>query len=283
MRKATQLAKTTIDEVFRRYQDVKIGFVEPVYWQTLRTTYERTLEDIVGLAKSQFTRSQIRILEVGAFCGVVVTALRAVDDRFDVTAWDLPLFQNDEALAGHYRHMGIHSASGNLAQLPFEFSTGAFDIIICCEVVEHLNFNPLPLFCEFNRLLKEDGILYVGTPNQANIVKRLLLVQGKSIHSPIQHLVWQLDPTATFSVGLHWREYTAKELRQILDLTGFKVLQSYYCHTNECRNPNVLRRLLVHWMYACFPSFLPSQVVVGIKKASCDVNTLKAKRDGISS
>lgn len=266
---------TVIEDVRREYQNLKIGFATSNYWKTLWTTYARTVRDINELAESHFTgRGKIRILEVGAFCGAVSTALRRTSDRFEVTAWDLPLFMEDKALLAHYRQMGIHSASGNLSSLPLDFQAEAFDIIICCEVIEHLNFNPLPVFCEFNRLLKAEGVLYIGTPNQANIVKRLMLARGGSIHNPVQHLVWQLDPKGSMSVGLHWREYTAAELVQIIQLTGFRLLKSYYCHTNECRNPNLPRRILVRLMYACFPNFLPAQVVIGIKKTACDIQTI---------
>jgi SAM-dependent methyltransferase len=164
--------------------------------------------------------------------------------------------------------MGIRSAQGNLSELPLHFGDGDFDILICCEVVEHLNFNPLPVFLEFNRLLKTDGILYIGTPNQANIVKRIMLARGKSVNNSVQDFVWQLNPDAAFSIGLHWREYTAVELVQLLQLTGFELAESYFCRTNEKRNPNPIRRVLVDAMYGCFPAFLPSQVAIGVKKVN---------------
>jgi len=267
--------KAIIDEVFREYRSVNLGFVESDYWETLRLTYERTLKDVVQLVEHHFEESRrIRILEIGAFCGTVATALKRTDARFEITAWDLPLFMEDEALVSHYVRTGIQSASGNLCSLPLDFAPEAFEIIICCEVIEHLNFNPLPVFCEFNRLLKAGGILYIGTPNQANIVKRLLLAKGKSIHNPVKHLVWQLNPKESFSIGLHWKEYTAAELVEVLSLTGFQCSRSYYCHTNEHLNPNVLRRMLVRLMYSCFPAFLPSQVAIGVKTRSCNVQAL---------
>jgi len=237
-------------------------------------SYERTINEVNELAETRFN-GKVRILEIGAFAGVVATALKIINADFEVTAWDLPMFMKDNGLIEHYKKMGIHQASGNLAHLPLGFSSEAFDIIICCEVIEHLNFNPLPVFCEFNRLLKSGGILYIGTPNHANIVKRLLLARGKSIHNPVQHLVWQLNPEATFSIGLHWREYTAAELKEILQLAGYEVLHSYFVHMQKCNNPNVLRWLLVRGMYACFPAFLPFQVAIGVKRATCDVSSIR--------
>lgn len=263
-----------ISEVFESYAKLEIGFVDADYWQTLRTTYVRTLRDVMDLAESRCRSEKVRILEIGAFCGVVSTGLAKANRRFEVTAWDIPMFMRDHRLNEHYREMGIRQGEGNLATLPLEFSNEAFDIIVCCEVIEHLNFNPLPVFCELNRLLRVNGILYIGTPNQANIYKRLLLARGRSIHNPVQDLMKQLNPSSAFSIGLHWKEYAAAELAEVLEVTGFELLRAYYCHTNECRNRNVLRRMLVRSMYACFPSFLPSQVAVGIKTSKCDVGDL---------
>ena len=267
-------AEEIITEVFKSYPRIGIGFVNADYWQTLRATYVRTVGDVMELAESRCPTGKVRILEIGAFCGIVATALVQASDRFDVTAWDLPMFMQDHRLNEHYRKMGIRQGRGNLSTLPLEFCDETFDIVVCCEVIEHLSFNPLPVFCEFNRLLKLNGILYIGTPNQANIYKRLLLARGKSVHDPVKHLLWQLYSKATISNGLHRKEYTAEELAEILKLTGFELLRAYYCHTNRCRNPNLLRRILVRSMYACFPSFLPSQVAVGIKASKRAVGDL---------
>lgn len=264
--------KLIIDEVFDRYKEITLGFQTHFYWEMLRSTYERTIRDVNALLDGHFSGgAQVKVLEIGSFCGIVSTALKLINTRFDVTAWDLPLFQKDEALQSHYQKLGIACVAGSLADIPLNFLGETFDIIICCEVIEHLNFNPLPVFCEFNRLLQVDGILYIGTPNQANIVKRFLLMRGRSINNPVEDLVKQLDSNSSFCVGLHWREYMVAELVEIIQLTGFRLLKSYYCHTNECRNPNLLRRMLVRSMYVCFPSFLPSQVVIAKKKTVCDI------------
>ena len=48
-----------------------------------------------------------------------------------------------------------------------------------------MNFNPLPVLLEINRVLKDDGIIYVGLLNQASLRNRLLLLFGRSIHNSI--------------------------------------------------------------------------------------------------
>lgn len=269
-------ARSLIANVFESYQSIPLSFSRPAYWEALRTTYERTVADVQRLCvREGRAPASFRVLEIGAFCGIVATALRR--EGFAVTAFDLPLFMSDPELQRHYSRHAITMASGDLDKLPLEFADGSFDLIICCEVIEHLNFNPLGVFCEFNRLLRPDGVLYLGTPNQANIVKRLRLLRGASIHNPvIPDLVWQLNPMGDFSIGLHWREFTAEELAQLLRLTEFIVLEQYFCHVNDRQQSSALRRALVSAMYRAFPSFLPGQVAIGRKARDCTVASLIA-------
>ncbi len=265
---------TPISSVLDLYRQIDVKFIGAAYWEALEVTYARTVHDVHQIAQSLGKpRAEVRILEIGSFAGIVATALRL--DGFAVTAFDLPLFMNDAALRQHYERIGVSTACGDLSSLPLALPAGGFDIVICCEVIEHLNFNPIHTFCEFNRLLASGGFLYLGTPNQANIVKRLLLLRGRSIHSPVKpDLVWQLNPKATFSIGLHWREFTAAELAQLLVLTGFAVTRQYFCHTTERRSSSPWRRAAVNLMYRLFPSFLPSQVAIGRKQESRTTDTV---------
>jgi 2-polyprenyl-3-methyl-5-hydroxy-6-metoxy-1,4-benzoquinol methylase len=136
-------------------------------------------------------------------------------------------------LESHLSSIGAATIASDLRDYPLPVSDRSFDIVLCCEVVEHLNFNVLPVLRDFNRVLAPRGLLYLATPNQANIVKRLLLLRGRSVHDPIERFEWQLDPQATFSIGLHWREFTAAELSDLLAMSGFRVIRQCYCHHND--------------------------------------------------
>jgi SAM-dependent methyltransferase len=45
------------------------------------------------------------------------------------------------------------------------FATDAFDLLLCCEVIEHLIANPVNLFSYMLRSLKRGGFIYLTTPN----------------------------------------------------------------------------------------------------------------------
>jgi hypothetical protein len=56
--------------------------------------------------------------------------------------------------------------------------TSALIAIVMCEVLEHLNFNPLPLIKEINRVGKPNSLFYLSLPNQAYYRNRLKLLFG---------------------------------------------------------------------------------------------------------
>jgi SAM-dependent methyltransferase len=49
------------------------------------------------------------------------------------------------------------------------FAANQFDVIICCNVLEHLP-DPVPFFQEVNRVLKRGGLLITKTPNRHHYV-----------------------------------------------------------------------------------------------------------------
>lgn len=139
-----------------------------------------------------------------------------------------------------------------------------FRIVIICEVLEHFNFNPLPALIEINRVLKNDGYIYIGMPNYAKLINRIKLLLGKSIHNSIDDFFRQLDRNDNMIVGVHWREYTLSVTIQLIEKTGFETVKSYYFSEKIHIGTNVLWSLIRKVLYF-YPPFRPSQVVIGKK------------------
>lgn len=231
------------------------------YMDQNKDSYIRTVRDISNLWKDR--QKNRKILEIGSFLGVVSIALKKMG--YDVFAADIPEYYQLPHLRSLYERNGIQFSGINLRnhQLPYE--NECFDAVILCEVIEHLNFNPLPVLREINRVVKKDGFIYIGMPNQSHIIKRLQLLRGKSIHNPIDHYFKQLDRNDNVIVGLHWREYTLSETIQMIEAMGFHAVNSYYCkNLSRATEPNLVKMLIKFLLYM-IPSFRPSQVVVGRK------------------
>jgi 2-polyprenyl-3-methyl-5-hydroxy-6-metoxy-1,4-benzoquinol methylase len=137
--------------------------------------------------------------------------------------------------------------------------------IICCEVLEHLAFNPIPVVRELKRILKPGGIIYIATPNLTSLVHRVSLMKGRSFYNPPGHFVWALNPASAMSVGLHWKEYTKTELLTFFKLEGMRCVRHYYCRYVKRTTSSFLRRALVGFIYWLFPSFMQCQVAIFAK------------------
>jgi SAM-dependent methyltransferase len=51
------------------------------------------------------------------------------------------------------------------AQKPWPLQAEAFDLVLCCEVLEHLDKDPMCALAEANRVLRHGGMLLLTTPN----------------------------------------------------------------------------------------------------------------------
>jgi len=246
---------------------------EYAYLNNFKSTYVRTVRDIDKMFEGD--RSCRTILEIGAYLGVVSVSLKRLG--FDVHASDIPEFYGSSALRSFYERNEIPFAGLNLRNTRLPYESGSFDAVVICEVLEHLNFNPLPALKEINRILKDGGYIYIGMPNQARIGNRMKLLFGKSINHPIEYFFKQLDKNSNMIVGLHWREYTLSETVRLIEKMGFEAVREGYFHA-ECQlRSGAIRKMLKKAVYS-YPPFRSFQIVVGRKVSVpiCDFRLTEA-------
>ncbi|TWT72942.1 class I SAM-dependent methyltransferase [Allorhodopirellula solitaria] len=222
----------------------------------MRYRYRRTIEDIARIG------SHLRILEIGAFTGVVSATLSTLGH--DVTAHDIPFVIEDPELTQFLSKFGVDRVALDLAETDFPIDASQFDLIVFNEVIEHLNFNAIPLLREFARLLRPGGQVYCATPNLACLKNRMYMLRGKGYLSPIGALEMQLLPGRSTSVGLHWREWTKSELVDLFGVSGFQVREHWYRRHVESTS-GAIRRALVGGLYGIMPALMPGQVGVFTK------------------
>ncbi len=235
---------------------------EIAYLTVSRPSYVRTVRDVDSLFGAG--RESRHVLEIGSFLGPVSVALKSAG--YQVAALDIPEFHACERLRVLYARRGIPFTGVNLRRSPLPYETESFDAVIFCEVMEHWNFNPLPVLQEVNRVLKTGGYVYIGMPNQAGIVNRVKLLLGRSIHNPVGDFFKQLDRKDNMIVGLHWREYTQAEAVQLVERMGFETAAKYYFIEEVRADARALRKLMRALVFA-YPPFRPSQVIIGRKIA----------------
>jgi SAM-dependent methyltransferase len=243
------------------------GAGERRYLEMLGPQYVRTLKELQGILAKRSPRppAEVRVLEIGSFLGVVCFALRKVG--FQVTAQDIPEFQNNPRLKERYRQAGIDCVAANLKRHQFPHPDGHFDFVIMCETLEHLNFNPLPVIKEINRVMKIGGLLYLTVPNQLSAGNRLKMLRGQTIQAEVGEFYRQLDLRQNMIVGLHWREYSKADLYELLEPMGFAIRRHYFYQDDKRYRYKRLKFSLKDLLGEFIPSLRPSNVVLAEKVA----------------
>jgi len=124
------------------------------------------------------------------------------------------------------------------SDLPFKDET--FDYIVFTEVLEHIAIkDPIIIFKEIRRILKPRGIIYLSTPNVANISNQISLLFN-------QNIFW--SPEIFYgSLDRHNREYVSGEVKNLLRESGFNSIEIGYfnAHSNwNSKTPDFFKPLL---------------------------------------
>jgi 2-polyprenyl-3-methyl-5-hydroxy-6-metoxy-1,4-benzoquinol methylase len=238
---------------------------EKKYIDFLHSQYEKILLDFNKIFDRTFTDK--RVLEISSFLGVVDIALAKIG--CEVYTYDIPEFQKNSTLNKLYAEFAVHPSSGYLHEVwknGLPYPDNYFDAVILSEVIEHLNFNPLPLLQEINRIIKKDCILYITTPNQVNLINRIKILLGRSIRNSIYDSVTQLDENRKTICGIHWREYTLSELIQLLEITGFTITTYRYSFMAKKPTSPLHKKIFYEICGLLFPSLGDSITVIARKK-----------------
>jgi len=257
----SRIVHEVVDELISSPIDLGDGpGLEHDYINDHINSYIRTVRDIDTLYKNE--RTGKNILEIGSFFGPVSITLKRLG--YNVSATEIPEFYNFSSLRSLYEKNGIPFAGINLRSSKLPCQTSSLDAVIICEVMEHLNFNPLPMLNEINRVLKHGGYIYIGMPNQSTFGKRLKMLAGKSVHEPVNRFFQQLDGMTTQIIGLHWREYTLHETVELLERMGFETISKYY-FTERKQSERITLLAALEKIAFFYPPFRPYQVVTGKK------------------
>ncbi len=152
-----------------------------------------------------------RVLDVGAHW--LHQSLLLAQAGYRVTAMDLPATMDAPNVVALARAHGISLAA--LRDLAAPGALGAlgdstFDLVLLGEVIEHLAFNPVPLWREVHRVLVPGGRIVVTTPNYYALTRRHLrrarAFGGGGSGIDVAEIL------ATPTHGHHWKEYARREL-----------------------------------------------------------------------
>jgi glycosyltransferase involved in cell wall biosynthesis/SAM-dependent methyltransferase len=133
--------------------------------------------------------------------------------------------------AGRIDHRTVTSAAGETFTCEidhfdaekdrFPYPDEHFSTVLCCELIEHLFADPMHLMSEVNRILKPGGHLVLTTPNVAALRGISAILLG--YHPGFFHAYIKPAAESGEVDARHNREYTAREIHKLLDISGFAV------------------------------------------------------------
>lgn len=179
------------------------------YYHLHEPRFLRTTERLLNLAPPPR-----RLLDIGSHYLHQAGLLKLAG--YDVVPLDLSVFSTVPFAAKRAERLGLEQRSVAFDQIAGgTFLAGAaseFDIVLFCETMEHITFNPIRFWRRVYDLMKVDGIVYITTPNSLRLLSflgalwRVLSFKGVGLN------VREIFRHVTF--GHHWKEYSASELRR---------------------------------------------------------------------
>jgi 2-polyprenyl-3-methyl-5-hydroxy-6-metoxy-1,4-benzoquinol methylase len=148
-------------------------------------------------------RKEGKVLDVGCAYGTMLQKFPNTYEKFGI---DVSEHAINEA-KNRFPKTTFHAGG---AEDPLPFEENFFDIVVCSDVLEHLE-EPGTALINIHNVLKKDGILYVNTPNLNWIRKKVFAYADKKEH--------------------HISLLPHKTLSEILTKTGFQTLD-HWTYTN---------------------------------------------------
>lgn len=163
-----------------------------------------------------------RILEMGAYMQIT-PALKTRLGYGEVRGCyygELGRVDHREALSADGERFACEIDLFNAEKDQFPYANEYFATVLCCELIEHLFQDPMHLMAEVNRILKPGGHLVLTTPNIAAFRGVSAILQG--YHPGFFHAY--IRPSREGEVDArHNREYTPREIHQLMENAGFSV------------------------------------------------------------
>lgn len=137
-------------------------------------------------------------------------------------------------------HVDLTYSHFNIEEDTFPFESGSLDIVLFCEIIEHLLNDPCRVLGEIKRVLCNDGTLVLTTPNVSRIENVARMIVGTNMYDPY---------SAYGPYGRHNREYNKHELHMLLTHLGFTIDEMFTAdvhenHTGTYLDPNKFGHLI---------------------------------------
>ncbi len=176
-----------------------------------RAKQQELLQDFqIGLDLIKGFKKSGRLLDVGCATGTFLKL--AQSQGWEVCGTDISEF----AVSRIKELYNIEAYAGNLSEI--HFPEEAFDVITMWDVVEHF-ISPSAQLKETHRILKDDGILLLNTPNEGALIRKLSQYLYQFSRGIIDY------PAKKLHHIFHLYYFSEKTLQQMLEASGFEIVE----------------------------------------------------------
>lgn len=151
-----------------------------------------------------------RVLEIGAVPGYLTALL--VKAGLSVSAVDLA----PERAEDFFREVGVRCQKVNVETDRLPYEDASVDLVLFCEILEHLRLEPVHALRELARVLRPGGQALITTP-QITPLMRWQFLWGVDYQGDI---VDELKKIETIGHMGHFRLYSRREVTRMLDAVG---------------------------------------------------------------
>ncbi|HLJ95092.1 MAG TPA: class I SAM-dependent methyltransferase [Gemmataceae bacterium] len=196
---------TLVDKAFADFRgQLKEGY-DRAYFDSHERRYRQCIQRVLSLVPAGS-----RVLDIGSHYLHQSGLLRLLG--YEVWALDVPAFTQLDFVKGRAQELAIRLSSAFQLESGEFLSDqdGSFDLVLFCEIMEHITFNPIGFWKRVYELLKVNGRVYITTPNSLRLlnllstIKRAICLQGIGTDVP------SIFGNVTY--GHHWKEYSDKEV-----------------------------------------------------------------------
>ena len=205
-----QILRNAIDHLYT-FLSTQIPIEDKDFYSTWFNHYLKIL-NLIDIS------SKKNALEIGLGFGIIPLSLISMGYKATTIEHPSREFLTPDFINTFKRH-NIHITYGDIS-ISLPFKNDSFDLICCCDVIEHLIPWQVPLLlAEIQRCLKPEGIFILSTPNLCRTSNIIRFLAGRMINPP-------MVPEKFGTTFDHIREYTPGEIKFILKNSGFQILKT---------------------------------------------------------
>jgi 2-polyprenyl-3-methyl-5-hydroxy-6-metoxy-1,4-benzoquinol methylase len=175
----------------------------------------------LAIIESRVNR-QNSILEIGSIPPILTQAL--AKSRFRVVGVDIA----PARFATSIQKLQLEILRCDIEQERLPFQDENFDVILLNETFEHLRINPIFTVREIMRVLRQDGVLFLSTPNLRSLrgLYNFIILNRGAWCCP--NVFYEYEKLSKVGHMGHVREYTTVEIVEFLETIGFSVTEIIY-------------------------------------------------------